>query len=211
MADRIDVRPQARDRRAASLALAGVTTLLLGACQLQSAPAVSGRVVERATGTPIVGAHVVAAWKIRGGMSYGDVVAYGNVLETTTGVDGLYRFAAWGPRPVFSLGRADAEPTLMVFKRGYRYASGFAGALGQPDARDAIVLERFEPDGRPYRLAFTQAHIDVDTLKRRDEATRIPAFLCALAGEDRAMAGRGMPDALYSERQLREWGIECAR
>ena len=95
---------------------------LLAALALSScyrADAITGTVLDEATGKPIAGAAVVANWQASGPNF--DLRDSGRVetFETTSDSRGEFRIASWGPRWHW-FGKIDkVTATLYVFKSGY--------------------------------------------------------------------------------------------
>lgn len=125
MEGRLDVR--AKRTRLTSIAepfikryaVAIVCWLLVG-CQIYSADPISGRVVDKATGEPIEGAVVVAAWIPMGGLEGGNPDGIVQLLEGVTNAKGEYFIPGWGPRPYLGWGRIrSSSPQLLFFKYGF--------------------------------------------------------------------------------------------
>ncbi len=100
--------------------LAFSVLVLLSACSL-SGEAIEGRVVDAATGKPIVNAIVVALWT--GTISSWPADSHStcfHVLTTTTDERGTYHFSPWRKRsqigPVF-----DQRPFVQAHKVGYSW------------------------------------------------------------------------------------------
>jgi hypothetical protein len=202
------------------LALMMLACLPLAACGFYSAEPITVRVVDADTGAAIDGANVVAAWEVYGGLENGNVEGFVQVMETATNKDGRFHFPAWGPRlnTHFSEIRNASAPVVMVFKSGYHYrAVGNTGKSGAPAPSEmksdwngkTIALQRFHGSSAEYKASFIQLTTDVSTLVDHGELPEIPTFLCALAFQDEALAADGIPNALYSFRELRRRGVTC--
>lgn len=83
------------------------------------AAAIQGRIVSAATGEPLGGAIVVARWNLEGRL-HGEDAGNLTLQETTTGADGRFRFAAWGPRRIPPGVRLDHRaPRLIILADGH--------------------------------------------------------------------------------------------
>ena len=87
-----------------------------------TAAPIGGRVVDAATGTPLAGAVVVAAWSIHRLLYLsGDEIRQLEVQEVLTDTEGRYRLPGWGPiaRPAAWGMLGGNDPRIAVFKPGY--------------------------------------------------------------------------------------------
>lgn len=97
-----------------------LTSLPLIGCQIYSADPISGRVVDKATGEPLEGVVVVAAWIPMGGMEGGNPQGIVQLLEGVTDAKGEYFIPGWGPKPYFGWGMIGLlSPQLLLFKYGF--------------------------------------------------------------------------------------------
>jgi len=99
---------------------------------------IQARVVDRVTGEPIAGVSVVAEWDVTS-IPFGVDSLY-QFNEATTNADGLFSFAAWGPRrrPINGY-LTDHDPEIWIYKFGYEAlrldnSSAYVPVIGRPDA-----------------------------------------------------------------------------
>jgi hypothetical protein len=199
--------------------LTGACLLLSGCGRFYSADAISAMLVDADTKAPLPGVHVIAEWAIRGGMNYGDVVGYMNVMETVTDKDGRFHFPAWGPRPNLHFGAIFQDaPGLIFFKAGYRYAAlanngsvlvRAPSKLTSDWNRQTIPLPP-QVTNASYDEGYISLRTDLEFLRREGHWGDIRQFLCALSRERAALNRRNLPSILYTSQSLREQGVDCA-
>ena len=193
--------------------------LLVSACGFYSADEITATVVDADTKLPIAGVNVIAEWVVRGGINYGGVVAYMNVMETVTDRDGRFHFSAWGPRLNFHFGTIFQEaPTLILFKPGYRLGvAANNGSVLEPspskmksdsngqtiklERRASSVLERSD-----LKIFMYTELADLWTL---GEWSHIPRFLCALSPDSGSAPEREILKNTYSWKALAQRGVHC--
>lgn len=88
-------------------------------------PAIDGRIVDAATGSPVPGAVVLMTWETRGseGLTLGTLAAE----EAVANQHGEFHIAAWGPRVSFVGSVSAGQPTTRVLHPDYAPLS-FANA-----------------------------------------------------------------------------------
>lgn len=217
--ERPSQRYRDRPRRKARTCLAfAATCLLLAGCGgFYSADEITATVVDADTKAPLAGVHVIAEWAVRGGMNYGDVVGYMNVMEAVTDQDGRFHFPGWGPRPNFHFGEIrQAAPALILFKSGYQYTSMENNGNSLDAAPHAtrsdwnhqtITMKRHLWTLRDE--AYAPLVTDVESLWRHGEWHSIRRFLCALAPEHGSTPEHLLFETAYSTGALRQRGIDC--
>jgi hypothetical protein len=118
-------------------------------------PAIEGRVLDAKSGAPVVGAVVVADWRLTGpeGLETRELA----LRETTSSEDGRFAVEGWGPK--FHFGRGDlsaGEPTVRIAHRDYvplllRNAYFIPRNYTGPYSHNRIIV-RFDRSGRDFTL-----------------------------------------------------------
>jgi hypothetical protein len=194
-----------------------MVTSLTG-CGFYSAEPITARVVDAETGLPLEGVNVVAAWRIEGGMNYGDTVGYMNVMETVTDKSGRFHFPGWGPRPNTHTGKVRLEaPGLMFFKSGYRYEAvenqgdllGFAPSeMKSSWDGEVIAMKRFRGTAKEYEASLLPLGGDIFTLSRQNRLSDLPKFICSLTLQRETFLAQGVGN-VYSIPQSTDEGMKC--
>ena len=82
---------------------ARTTAFALTSCvRVYYADPIKARVVDAATGTPVEGVNVLAAWQAKGGLEGGNIMGYVKVMEDVTDANGEFSFPGWGPKVWFN-------------------------------------------------------------------------------------------------------------
>ncbi len=195
--------------------------LLVSACgRFYSADEITATVVDADTKAPLARVHVIAEWAVRGGMNYGNVVGYMNVMETVTDKDGRFHFPGWGPRANFHFGaiRAVEAPALLFFHHGYRIAAmnnNDISFLHAPrhmrSAWDgqAMPLKRNADAASGYDPGYVALETDLEFLRREGYWADVTRFLCAIARERALLDHRRISSILYTYQSLRDRGVDC--
>lgn len=194
--------------------------LLVSACGgFYSADEITATVVDADTKAPLAGVHVIAEWAVRGGMNYGNVVGYMNVMETVTDKDGRFHFPGWGPRPNFHFGTIFQEaPGLILFKAGYRYTAlenngsvlkATPHKMRSDWDRQTIPMERHADAASAYDRGFIPLETDLEFLRREGYWRDVTRFLCAIGHERALRDKRHTPSILYTYQSLRDRGVNC--
>lgn len=199
--------------------LVAAAWLTATACGFYSADEITATVVDADTKAPIEGVNVVAEWAIRGGINYGSIVGYMNVIETVTDKEGKFHFPSWGPRPNFHLGEIrQSAPALMLFKNGYRYTSmenngnslDAAPSKTKSDWNGQIIaMARYAGPTPDYDAGFIALTTDTDNLQRLGHWDNVPRFLCALGQEGSTLSAHGIRNSLPSLKSLHDAGVNC--
>jgi len=207
-------------RSAMATIAAAVAAACLAGCGIYSADPITGWVVDANTGAPLEGVHVVATWKVKGGLEGGNIVGYLKVMETVTDKSGKFYFTGWGPRPNLHFGGVDNNsPSLLFMRRGYAYWADSNMVSVTTPTPSRI---KSEWDGKTIRLPRTSDSsgvrprdldlmmIDVESLKMYgDHWGEIHGFLCEMGFE---VTRRLNQDHSYSLADLEDrYGMHCPR
>jgi hypothetical protein len=108
---------------------------------------VSGRVIDRATGSPIANAAVAVSWSLQSWE--GNVVAYLYLGETTTDEKGEFHLAVRGPKFHFPQGRIKrTQPEIRVIADGYLPIE----ARSSNDVTSAFLYAGAKQNDQSFRL-----------------------------------------------------------
>jgi hypothetical protein len=203
---------------ASSLSLLLAGTSLTG-CTVYSADPITATVVDADTGAPIEGVNVVAAWELQGGVNYGGIVGYVNLLETVTDHNGRFSFPAWGPRMASNGKIRLSAPVMLLFKQGYKYGvfayNGRSTENAPEDLKSdwnnrLIPLTKFVGTAQQYddnlRNLETIFILDLDSNGRTAEVSR---FVCAVMHQRDLNNSQGAPTAQIGTDWLATHGIKC--
>lgn len=206
--------------RATALAFAALCISGTAAPTVYSADPIEVKVNDAATGMPIEGVNVVAAWELRGGFEYGSAVGYVNILETATDKDGRFQFPGWGPRIALNGKVRLNAPLMLMFKNGYRMAilsnNGRTGVDAAPELKSdwngkVITLKRFDGTSAQYKETMEYPMVLLLNFERNGKMNQIPQFMCSLAQERTRLQAVGVPDAFYSSEWLGSRGVHCPK
>lgn len=139
-----------------------------------SAAPISAWVIEKDSGAPIAGVHVLAAWELQGGLEGGNVVGYVMVMETITSTEGQFSFGSWGPKRHEGAGRVGrGAPWLILFKPGfYPRALGNqrdppgSGVMSSAWNEKKIEMTPFEGTVNEYARQFSIIDATLQSLAR---------------------------------------------
>jgi hypothetical protein len=202
--------------RAASLASRTVVVLAMafapagcGSERTYTAEPIAARIVDAATGAPVEGVTVVAAWQAKGGLEGGTIMGYVTVMEDVTNANGEFSFPGWGPKKWKNGAIRDGAPLLILLKPTYevrflwetKYGVEFAPShLSSSWNGKAIALRRFQRSEDEYAQRLTGIRTVLDTLIPQDDCAwrSVPRFLATVDRQDRAFIGGGSVFGLES-------------
>jgi len=164
-------------------------TLALTSCvRVYYADPIKARVVDAATGAPVEGVNVLAAWQAKGGLEGGNIEGYVKVMEDVTNANGEFSFPGWGPKVWMNGGIRDGAPLLILLKPGYEVSFLWEGRYGVEFAPPHLVsswngksvpLKRFEHSQDEYKQRLSGVRTVLDTLIGKEDCVwqSIPRFL----------------------------------
>jgi len=158
-----------------------------------SAEGIEAKVIDADTKKPLEGVVVTANWQLEEG-TFGGNVAAGQlmVMEAVTDTNGVFRFAAWGPKTGAKGHLVSDDPQLLLFKSGYEYRrlsnqySGDRELRLRPVRRSdwngrVIALKRFKGTEKEYARHLGFLSTSLETIAMSDcEWKRIPQMLLAI-------------------------------
>ena len=183
------ITPGAWLASAARAVIVLTTALVLSSCaRIYYADPIKARVVDAATGAPVEGVNVLAAWQAKGGLEGGNIAGYVKVMEDVTNANGEFSFPGWGPKVWMNGGIRDGAPLLILLKPGYEVSFVWEGKYGVEFAPShlssswngkSVPLKKF---GRPedeYAQRLSGLRTVLDTLigKENCDWRSIPRFL----------------------------------
>ncbi len=183
---------------------------LAGCGWVYMADPVRAWVVDADDGHPLPGVHVVAWWRLKGGLEGGMGMGYVELMETTTDATGQFSFPGWGPRLVLKPGELrDETPTLLFFTPGYRLTGreNYNGVRRadvhmRSDWNDQkIPLQYYRGDLARYAEALSLVRTFTDDIIATDpcQLLEMPRMLFALSEQREAFVRAGInngPDTL---------------
>ena len=191
-------------------------TLALTSCvRVYYADPINARVVDAATGAPIEGVNILAAWEANGGLEGGNIMGYVTVMEDVTNANGEFSFPGWGPKKWSNGAIRDGAPLLILFKPGYdaallwesKYGVEFAPShLSSSWNGKAIPLPKFTGSPEEFRDHLSGLVTALDTFIRADGCAwrSVPRFLKAIDGQHKAFLSARTTFALSSLEAMEE-------
>ena len=167
-----------------------IATCVIASCgdiqpEYVAAP-MKGWVVDKDTKHPIEGAVVVAQWLLEGGIHHGG----GTTLmasEAVTDKNGYYEIPGWGPIRNPGSGQLfDADPTLHVFKRGFRL-TGFRNSQQfdrPPGGRYDLVTGKYQRKGRERFSIWDDKQLEIERLKPLNRRDGCPSTLLEVSASE---------------------------
>jgi hypothetical protein len=183
------ITPGAWLASAARAVIVLTTVLVLSSCaRIYYADPIKARVVDAATGAPIEGVNILAAWEAKGGLEGGNIAGYVKVMEDVTNANGEFSFPGWGPKVWMNGGIRDGAPLLILLKPGYEVSLVWEGKYGVEFApwhlssswhgRD-IRLKKFTAPEQEYRQFMSGLATTLDVLINQGDCAwrSAPRFL----------------------------------
>jgi len=179
-----------------------------------SAEGIEAKVIDADTKKPLEGVVVTANWQLEEGTFGGNVPA-GQlmVMEAVTDTNGVFRFAAWGPKTAAKGHLVSNDPQLLLFKSGYEYRrlsnqySGDRELRLRPVRRSdwngrVIVLKPFKGTMEEYARHLDNLSLSWAYTGRMCEWREIPRMV--FASDQQAMRFRkaGVMSSLYTIQNL---------
>ena len=164
-------------------------TLALTSCvRVYYADPINARVVDAATGAPIEGVNILAAWEANGGLEGGNIMGYVKVMEDVTDANGKFSFPGWGPKVWFRGAIRDGAPLLILLKPGYEVSLVWEGKYGVEFAPSHlssswngkdIRLKKFTAPEEEYRQFMSGLATTLDVLINQGDCAwrSAPRFL----------------------------------
>ena len=191
-------------------------TLALTSCvRVYYADPIKARVVDAATGAPVEGVNVLAAWQAKGGLEGGNITGYVKVMEDVTNANGEFSFPGWGPKVWMNGGIRDGAPLLILFKPGYdatllwerKYGVDFAPShMSSSWEGREIPLKKFVGAVGDYSVRLAELQIYTGSIVRDGRCAwrSMPRFLWAIDQQHREFVAAKAPVRLYGLAYLND-------
>ena len=177
-----------RTLRIKTFLTASIALLVLFGCSsppiLYSAAPLSGRVTDRETREPIIGAYVVVVYILKMGMEGGSSTPL-HYEETRSDSEGRYHFDGFENKPIpYERATANAtltgeDPRIYLFAEGYRPVS----YVRPIDSRTYKLTYRTSPfDGKDLSL------VPLGDMSIRKESSKLRSYVNGLSGSINATA-----------------------
>ena len=196
--------------------------LALSSCvRIYYADPIKARVVDAATGAPIQGVNVLAAWQAKGGLEGGNITGYVKVMEDVTNANGEFSFPGWGPKVWMNGGIRDGAPLLILLKPGYEVSLVWEGKYGVEFAPShlsaslsgrSIPMKRYSERDEEFKQSLSGLWTVLDTLLLEKGCAwrSIPRFLYKVEEQRSAFLAEGAMVGLGSLDQMdSRSGLSC--
>jgi len=191
-------------------------TLVLTSCvRVYYADPIKVRVVDAATGAPIEGVNVLAAWQAKGGLEGGNITGYVKVMEDVTNANGEFSFPGWGPKVWMNGGIRDGAPLLIFFKPGFdttllwenKYGVDFAPSHMSSSWQGRVIpLKEFVGPVGDYAVRLAELQIYTGSIVRDGGCAwrSIPRFLWSIDQQHKKFEAAKAPVRLHSLAYLND-------
>ena len=187
------IAPGAWLASAARAVIVLTTALVLSSCaRIYYADPIKARVVDAATGAPVEGVNVLAAWQAKGGLEGGNITGYVKVMEDVTNANGEFSFPGWGPKVWMNGGIRDGAPLLILLKPGYEVQPCLGGEVWR---RVCAFAPEFELEWKEHSAEEVRALSRTST---RSVCQELRTVLDTLIGRGRLRLAINSPISQYS-------------